>query len=212
MVGQLTSHVLAHGAERLRLHAHPARGGAGAADGEAEGTESEARAKRRCRPAAQWRSLRRTGGLEKGREHVQERAEQLTAIDRDWDCLWPLGWRRYYRRLTDLAARLIGGEVGEVDEPGGVLPGGILPANEPGVLNDDGDHGRFLQRQSQPGSWAQPGAGHQELLPRLGIKSAPTPPPKVTHAARDPFRTQQAFLPAGGQALTQYAACAGEPW
>ncbi|MFG2490441.1 hypothetical protein ACGFSD_05100 [Streptomyces caniferus] len=202
MVDQRVFRALAHGAERLRHHARPARGGAGAADGEAEGTESEARAKLRCRRAAQWRVLRRAGGL--GRfGNTFRYAPSDTAIDRDWDCLWPLGWRRHYRQLTDLAARLIGGEVDE--------PGGVLSAIEPGLFIDDEDLGRFLQRRSQPGSWAQLAAGQQEVLTRLGIKSAPTPPPTVTHARRDPCQTQQAFLRAGGQALTQYAARAGEP-
>lgn len=57
-------------------------------------------------------NLRRKGGLGKDPKRAAERAEQLTAIDPDWDCPGPLNWQRHYRVLADLAA----------DEPDGVLP------------------------------------------------------------------------------------------
>ncbi|MFF2412701.1 hypothetical protein [Streptomyces sp. NPDC058092] len=75
-------------------------------------------------------NLRRKGqknGLGKDPERASERAKQLTAIDPDWDCPWPLDRQRHHRVLADLA----------VDEPGG-----RLPAIQPGVLFDGDGLGR----------------------------------------------------------------------
>ena len=47
-------------------------------------------------------SLRRKGGLDKNPERAKQRAAQLTAIDPDWNCPWPLDWQRHYRVLADL--------------------------------------------------------------------------------------------------------------
>ncbi|GDY80698.1 hypothetical protein SAV31267_101830 [Streptomyces avermitilis] len=47
-------------------------------------------------------NLRRKGGLGKDPERAAERAQQLTAIDPDWNCPWPLDWQRHYRVLADL--------------------------------------------------------------------------------------------------------------
>ncbi|QEU83607.1 helicase [Streptomyces viridosporus T7A] len=47
-------------------------------------------------------SLRRKGGLGKNPERAKQRAAQLTAIDPDWNCPWPLDWQRHYRVLADL--------------------------------------------------------------------------------------------------------------
>lgn len=49
-------------------------------------------------------NLRRKGaknGLGKDPDRAAERAAQLTAIDEDWDCPWPLDWQRHYRLLAD---------------------------------------------------------------------------------------------------------------
>ncbi|MFC8373689.1 hypothetical protein ACFUIT_38060 [Streptomyces sp. NPDC057239] len=72
-------------------------------------------------------NLRRKGGLGKDPKRAAERAKQLTAIDPDWDCPWPLDWQRHYRHLAHLAA----------DEPGEVLSDVA-----PGVLMDVDDIGR----------------------------------------------------------------------
>jgi hypothetical protein len=61
-------------------------------------------------------NLRRKGGLGKDPERATARAAQLTAIDPDWDCPWPLDWQRHYRVLADL-----------------VDADGSLPAIAPGV-------------------------------------------------------------------------------
>ncbi|MFE9558361.1 helicase associated domain-containing protein [Streptomyces sp. NPDC006692] len=47
-------------------------------------------------------NLRRRGGLGKDADRTAARAEQLTAIDPDWTCPWPLNWQRHYRVLADL--------------------------------------------------------------------------------------------------------------
>ncbi|GAA2644202.1 hypothetical protein GCM10010307_48340 [Streptomyces vastus] len=85
-------------------------------------------------------NLRRKGGLGKNPERAQARAAQLTAIDPDWNCPWPLDWQRHYRILAHLAA----------DEPDGVLPD-----IAPGVLMDGDDIGRRLARMREASTWAQ---------------------------------------------------------
>ncbi|MGV4892282.1 helicase associated domain-containing protein, partial (plasmid) [Streptomyces viridosporus] len=118
-------------------------------------------------------NLRRKGGLGKDPERVRVRAEQLAAIDPDWNCPWPLNWQRHYRVLADLAA----------DEAGG-----ILPDIAPGVLMDGDDIGKWLQQQKQPGTWAQLLPEQQERLSTLGIKplEAPSGTPAATRAAKGP--------------------------
>jgi hypothetical protein len=76
-------------------------------------------------------NLRRKGGLGKDTERAAVRAQQLAAVDEDWNCPWPLHWQRRYRVLADLAT----------DEPGGVLP-----TIAPGVTFDGDDIGRWLQQ------------------------------------------------------------------
>jgi hypothetical protein len=54
-------------------------------------------------------NLRRPGALGKDPERAARRTEQLAAIDPDWDCLWPLDWRRQYtvvRNCLDSGASL----------------------------------------------------------------------------------------------------------
>ncbi|MFJ3728844.1 hypothetical protein ACIPYQ_40660 [Streptomyces sp. NPDC090045] len=40
--------------------------------------------------------------LGKDPDRAAERAAQLTAIDEDWDCPWPLDRQRHYRVLANL--------------------------------------------------------------------------------------------------------------
>ncbi|WP_079136710.1 DEAD/DEAH box helicase, partial [Streptomyces noursei] len=75
-------------------------------------------------------NLRRKGGLGKDPERAAVRAQQLAAVDPDWNCPWPLNWQRPYRVLADL-----------------VDADGVLPAIEPGVLFEGDDIGRWLQQQ-----------------------------------------------------------------
>ncbi|MFF4492398.1 Helicase associated domain protein [Streptomyces sp. NPDC001544] len=133
-------------------------------------------------------NLRRRGGLGKDPERARVRAQQLAAIDLDWNCPWPLDWQRHYRVLADL-----------------VDADGSLPEIQPGVLFDGDDIGRWLQRQKQPAAWAQLSIGQQERLSGLGIKPAEAPPaaPAATRAMKRPSKAQQAFQ-RGLAALTQW--------
>ncbi|MEV5645743.1 Helicase associated domain protein [Streptomyces flaveolus] len=135
-------------------------------------------------------NLRRKGGLGKDAERAAARAAQLAAIDRDWDCPWPLDWQRHYRHLAHLAA----------DEPGG-----ILPDIAPGVLMDGDDIGRWLKRQSQPATWKSLSPEQQDRLTKLGVQpmqvSAPAPAARGT--AKGPSKAQQAFQ-RGLTALAQW--------
>ncbi|MFK4024661.1 DEAD/DEAH box helicase [Streptomyces albogriseolus] len=133
-------------------------------------------------------NLRRKGGLGKHAERAAVRAAQLTEIDQDWDCPWPLDWQRHYRVLADL-----------------VDADGVLPAIEPGVLFEGDDLGKWLERQKNPGTWAQLSTEQQERLTALGVKplEAPSPAPAAEHAAKGPNKAQAAFQ-RGLAALTQW--------
>ncbi|WP_440862276.1 helicase associated domain-containing protein [Streptomyces mutabilis] len=121
-----------------------------------------------------------------------DRAKQLTAIDPDWNCPWPLDWQRHYAVLRDLAA----------DEPHGVLPD-----IKAGVLMDGDDIGRWLQRHKKPGTWASLSAAQQERLSELGIRPAEAPSPAPT--AKRATKAQQAFQ-RGLTALTQWVEREGQ--
>lgn len=135
-------------------------------------------------------NLRRTDGLGKDHKRAAERAAQLAAIDRDWNCPWSLDWQRHYRHLADLAE----------DEPGGVLPD-----IAPGVLMDGDDIGRWLKRQTRPAAWKQLSPEQQERLSKLGVHPALAPPPAPAGkgAAKGPTKAQQAFR-RGLAALAQW--------
>ncbi|MFD4350866.1 Helicase associated domain protein [Streptomyces coelicoflavus] len=133
-------------------------------------------------------NLRRKGGLGKDAERATMRAQQLAAVDEDWNCPWPLNWQRHYRVLADLV---------EAD--------GVLPAIEPGVLFEGDDLGKWLQRQKNPGTWTQLSSEQQERLSKLGVKplEAPSPAPAGTRATKGPSKAQQAFQ-RGLAALAQW--------
>ncbi|MFF7183357.1 Helicase associated domain protein [Streptomyces sp. NPDC008121] len=133
-------------------------------------------------------NLRRKGGLGKDPKRAEERAQQLAAVDEDWNCPWPLDWQRHYRVLADL-----------------VDADGILPAIEPGVVFDGDDIGRWLQRQKSPGTWAQLLPEQQERLAKLGVQpaEATAPTPAAARTTKGPTRAQAAFQ-RGLAALTQW--------
>ncbi|WP_412794478.1 Helicase associated domain protein, partial [Streptomyces sp. MS06] len=136
-------------------------------------------------------NLRRKGaknGLGKDPERAAVRAAQLTEIDPDWDCPWPLDWQRHYRVLADL-----------------VDADGVLPEIQPGVLMDGDDIGRWLERQKQPGTWAQLSTEQQERLSGLGVQplEAPSLAPAATRVTKGPSKAQQAFQ-RGLAALAQW--------
>lgn len=133
-------------------------------------------------------NLRRKGGLGKDAERAVERAQQLTAIDPDWNCPWPLDWQRHYRVLADL-----------------VDADGVLPAIEAGVLFEGDDLGKWLQRQKQPVTWAQLSGEQQERLSALGVQPAEAAPaaPAAPRTTKEPAKSQQAFQ-RGLAALAQW--------
>ncbi|MFG2632178.1 Helicase associated domain protein [Streptomyces sp. NPDC048473] len=132
-------------------------------------------------------NLRRKGGLGKDPKRAEERAKQLTAIDLDWNCPWPLDWQRHHRVLADL-----------------VDADGVLPYIAPGVVFEGDDVGKWRWRQQEPGTWAQLSTEQQERLAALGINApaAPSPAPAV-RAAKGSAKAQQAFQ-RGLAALAQW--------
>ncbi|GGR62763.1 helicase [Streptomyces griseomycini] len=139
-------------------------------------------------------NLRRKGGLGKDPERARVRAEQLAAVDLDWNCPWPLDWQRHYRHLAHLAA----------DETGGVLPD-----IAPGVLMDGDDLGRWLQRQRR--DWRLLSSEQQERLSTLGVKplEPPAPAPAAKSATKGQGKAQQAFQ-RGLTALAQWVEREGQ--
>jgi hypothetical protein len=45
------------------------------------------------------------GALGNDAERAVERAQQLAAIDPDWNCPWPLDWQRHYKVLFHTTCR-----------------------------------------------------------------------------------------------------------
>jgi hypothetical protein len=142
-------------------------------------------------------NLRRKGaknGLGKNPERAAVRAAQLTEIDPDWDCPWPLDWQRHYRVLADL-----------------VDADGQLPDIAPGVLMDGDDIGKWLQQQKQSGIWVRLLPEQQERLTALGVKplEAPSPAPAAARMTKGPSKAQQAFQ-RGLAALAQWVEREGQ--
>lgn len=135
-------------------------------------------------------NLRRKGGLGKDPERAAARAAQLTAIDEDWNCPWPLDWQRHYRVLADLAD---------------TEAGGVLPTIQPGVLFEGDDIGKWLARQREANTWVQLSAQQQERLSQLGVQplQAPTPAPSAKRTTKGPSKAEQAFQ-RGLAALAQW--------
>ncbi|KAF4405922.1 DEAD/DEAH box helicase [Streptomyces lycii] len=148
-------------------------------------------------------NLRRKGGLGKDTERAAVRAQQLAAIDEDWNCPWPLNWQRHYRVLADL-----------------VDADGSLPAIEPGVLFEGDDIGRWLKRQKNPGTWAQLLPEQQERLSKLGVQpaeaSSPAPAelrPALAAALKGPKKAgskAEAAFQRGLAALAQWVEKEGQ--
>ncbi|MFF3934249.1 DEAD/DEAH box helicase [Streptomyces hirsutus] len=131
-------------------------------------------------------NLRRKGGLGKDPKRAAERAEQLAAIDPDWNCPWPLSWQRHYGVLADL-----------------VDADGVLPAIAPGVTFEGDDIGTWRWRQQEPGTWPQLSTEQQERLSQLGVKPAEAPSPAPADKGAPKGKAQQAFQ-RGLTALTQW--------
>ncbi|MGJ5899216.1 Helicase associated domain protein [Streptomyces niveiscabiei] len=149
-------------------------------------------------------NLRRKGGLGKDPKRAAERAAQLTAIDQDWDCPWPLSWQRHYRVLADL-----------------VDADGVLPYIAPGVVYDGDDIGTWRWRQQEVGTWAQLLPEQRERLTALGVQGAALPvtataPAELTPAlaalkgARPTGSKAEAAFQRGLAALTQWVEKEGQ--
>lgn len=142
------------------------------------------------KPVGQWlTNLRRPGGLGKDPERAQRRAEQLAAIDPDWNPRergWTVDWQRHY---TGLKVLLEGGA--------------CLEEIVPGVTHRGDDIGRWLTRQAR--DWTRLNTEQQHRLGKMGVK--PAARPSAARAPR-PARTgagggADAFQ-RGVAALTQY--------
>ncbi|GHC73233.1 DEAD/DEAH box helicase [Streptomyces cinnamoneus] len=136
-------------------------------------------------------NLRRKGaknGLGKDPERAAVRAAQLTAIDPDWGCPWPLDWQRHYRVLADLAY---------------TEAGGVLPDIAPGVLFEGDDLGRWLQRQAN--AWAELSEEQQGRLAELGVKPSERPAPAPAEGTpKASGKAAAAAFQRGLTALTQW--------
>lgn len=143
-------------------------------------------------------NLRRKGGLGKDPDRAEKRAAQLTAIDADWNCPWPLNWQRHYRILADL-----------------VDADGQLPYIAPGVTFDGDDIGKWRWAQQNAGVQAQLMPEQRERLAALGIpvtepaSPAPAAPRTTKTKAKGPGRAQAAFQ-RGLAALTQWVEQEGD--
>ncbi|MFJ7948301.1 helicase associated domain-containing protein [Streptomyces sp. NPDC096354] len=112
------------------------------------------------KPVGQWlTNLRRPNGLGKDPERTARRAEQLAAIDPDWNpgqLGWTVDWQRHYTGLTAL-----------------LEAGGTLDGITPGVTYRGDDIGRWLARQAR--DWTRPNPEQQRRLGKVGVKPAARP-------------------------------------
>lgn len=129
-------------------------------------------------------NLRRPGGLGKNPARAAARAAQLTEIDPDWNCQWPLDWQRGWVKVR-------------VCLEGGASLGEL----QPGVTVDGEDIGRWLQRQSE--RWNELMAAQQERLVELGVRAAPKPQ-KATRSGHRAGGARTAAFDRAVAALRQY--------
>ncbi|MGW3687873.1 Helicase associated domain protein [Streptomyces sp. NPDC005125] len=142
------------------------------------------------KPVGQWlTNLRRPGGLGKDPERAQRRAEQLAAVDPDWNpgaLGWTVDWQRHYTGLTLL------------------LEGGAgLEEIVPGVTHRGDDIGRWLARQRR--DWGQHNEEQRRRLVELGVEAAvrPRKEPAKASTASGAGKGGAAFQK-GLEALAQY--------
>ncbi|MEV8311901.1 helicase associated domain-containing protein [Streptomyces flavidovirens] len=144
------------------------------------------------KPVGQWlTNLRRPGGLGKDPERAARRAEQLAAIDPDWNpgaLGWTIDWQRHHVGLRAL-----------------LEAGGTLEEILPGVTWRGDDIGRWLTRQQR--DWAGLNTEQQRRLSELGVKPAVRPQKASagTSAKAGAAKGSEAFT-RGVAALQQYIA------
>ncbi|WP_030935696.1 helicase associated domain-containing protein, partial [Streptomyces sp. NRRL B-24720] len=148
------------------------------------------------KPVGQWlTNLRRPGGLGKDPERAARRAEQLAAIDPDWNpgqLGWTVDWQRPWVGLSVLLAA-----------------GGTLDEITPGVTYRGDDIGRWLARQAR--DWARLNPEQQHRLGEMGVKPAVRPhkTPARPHTKAGAAKGSDAFT-RGVAALQQYIAREGK--
>ncbi|MGK5532102.1 helicase associated domain-containing protein [Streptomyces sp. URMC 129] len=141
----------------------------------------------------QWlTNLRRPGGLGKDAERAARRAQQLAAIDPDWNPRqrgWSVDWQRLFTKLQTCVDG--GGDVAHI---------------HPGIVLGGEDVGRWLQRQRE--TWGELNDEQRHRLEALGV----TPPedgaagagPAGTNAAPAPGGAREAAFQRGLAAARQY--------
>ncbi|WP_329460837.1 helicase associated domain-containing protein [Streptomyces sp. NBC_01431] len=117
------------------------------------------------KPVGQWlTNCRRPDGLGKDPKRAKVRAEQLAAVDPEWNPAqlgWTVDWQRHHVGLQALLNA--GAHVAEI---------------VPGVTWRGDDIGRWLTRQRR--DWHRLNAEQQTRLGALGIEAAPAPTLKTT--------------------------------
>ncbi|MFE7712486.1 Helicase associated domain protein [Streptomyces sp. NPDC057486] len=147
------------------------------------------------KPVGQWlTNLRRPDGLGKEPERAARRAEQLTAIDPDWNPRaqgWTVDWQRHHVGLSAL-----------------LEAGARLDEITPGVTHRGDDIGRWLTRQTR--DWTHLNEEQQSRLTGLGVKPSVRPQKTAarTNAKTGAGKGSDAFT-RGVAALAQYIAREG---
>ncbi|GGU67934.1 hypothetical protein GCM10010274_65400 [Streptomyces lavendofoliae] len=77
------------------------------------------------------------------------------------------------------------------------------------MLFEGDDIGKWLQRQKQPGTWAQLLPDQQQRLSKLGVQPDQAPAPAATRTTKGPTKAQAAFQ-RGLAALTQWVEREGD--
>ncbi|MFF5448482.1 Helicase associated domain protein [Streptomyces sp. NPDC012888] len=112
------------------------------------------------KPVGQWlTNVRRPGGLGKDPVRAGRRAEELAAIDPDWNpgaLGWTVDWQRQYAYLVQLLAE-------------GARPGAVVP----GVTRHGEDVGRWLATQRR--DWELLSEEQRRRLGELGVRKAVRP-------------------------------------
>ncbi|MFI6730116.1 Helicase associated domain protein [Streptomyces sp. R-74717] len=148
------------------------------------------------KPVGQWlTNLRRPGGLGKDPERAQRRAEQLAAIDPDWNpgqLGWTVDWQRHWAGLTAL-----------------LTAGGKLEEITPGVTYRGDDIGRWTTRQAR--DWTRLNPEQQHRLNELDVKPAARPQKAPARSGTETraAKSSDAFT-RGITALRQYIAREGK--
>ncbi|WP_438297213.1 helicase associated domain-containing protein [Streptomyces sp. HUAS TT7] len=142
------------------------------------------------KPVGQWlTNIRRPGGLGKDPKRAKQRAEELAAVDPDWNPAslgWTVDWQRHYVGLAAL-----------------LKDGALLTGIVPGVTWRGDDIGRWLTRQRR--DYGQLNTEQQKRLATLGVQPAvqARKAPPVGGAKAGSVRGAEAFT-RGLAALAQY--------